>query len=79
MVTFAVLEFGTAFGVQLLAFDQRSDTLPFHVWACTGRGLLKRSTLSTNAARMRAILPRSIVVTPLVDRRMPLPPVAKRE
>jgi hypothetical protein len=33
IVTLAVLEFGTVFGVQLAAVPHRSLTLPFQVWA----------------------------------------------
>jgi hypothetical protein len=55
MVTFAVDELGTVLGVQLLALLQRSDTLPFQVWAKIGRGQLRMKTKNSRSDRMRAI------------------------
>jgi len=57
-VALAEVEFGTVFGVQLLALLQRSETLPFQVWASTPLGQLIMSPDRSNAGKINAILPR---------------------
>jgi hypothetical protein len=57
-VALAEVEFGTVLGVQLLALLQRSETLPFQVWASTPLGQLIMSPDRSNAGKINAILPR---------------------
>ena len=57
IVTLALVEFGTVFGVQLAAVPHRSLTLPFQVWASAALGQLRMSPDRSNTGKIDAILP----------------------